>query len=774
MPDGISGVFSKVIIFLFIQGFLCLSLVDASLATVGEYKQVLVLHSYHPGLPSTDDVMAGIQDVFASSSQKIQFHVEYLDTMRHPDAEYFTHVLDAILHYKLENRSFDLVLVSDNEAFNFALVHREDLFSATPIVFCGVNNFHPAMLKGLGGITGVAENPDYKGLLTQVFSLAPRTREVIVVGSTRDLTGNLDYQMFKEATSSFAVRSYFTYWNDLTLSELETRLVKLQPGHVVVLNGLVTDDEGNLSPFQERIRAFQEFCKVPLFSPWALYLGHGIVGGPLLNSRQQGHLAAEIALEVFNGKTPDSIAVRYPSGEPQVFDYLQLKRFGYAPKKLPEGYELINQPRSFYRLSRQQAWILISVLVGSLSVTLVLFTNILKRKKAEASLRESEQSYKQLSQQFQIILDGIPDGMTLISKDMKVVWSNQGAGNYFNKRLGSVPGEYCCKLLYNRTAICDNCPAIKAFSSGHDEEAVITTPDGQQLEVKAFAVKDPSGDISNVIMHASDITEKNRLREEAIRASRLASLGELAAGVAHEINNPNALILFNSDLLRKFFTDAMPILEEYFQQHGNFKLSGLDYSEMRSELPHLLSEMFEAANRIKRIVNDLKDFVRYDAPDNQDLIDLNEVVGAAVRLINNTLKHSTDCFEVVYGENLPKIRGSFQRIEQVVVNLIINACQSLPSKDKGIRVTTRYERETERNLLIVMDEGVGISTSDLPHVTDPFFTTKREHGGTGLGLSVASRIVEDHKGSFEFSSIPGEGTTVSLYLPVYPEVNIHE
>lgn len=773
-PDHRLCFFSRFLLIpLLILSAQCLT-VDESCAAAGEHKQVLILHSYHPGLPSTDEIMAGIQEVFSSSKQNIQQNVEYLDTMRHPDAEYFTHVLDAILHYKLEKRSFDLVLVSDNEAFNFALAHRDDLFAATPIVFCGVDKFSPSMIEGLKDVTGVAENPDYTTLLKQIFSLDARTRKIIVVGSTRDLTGELDHQMFQEAAADFSKRARFIYWNDLTLGALESRLPTLQPGHVVVINGLVPDDEGHLIPFQELMRSFREFCKVPMYSPWKLYLGQGIVGGSLLSSRQQGHMAAEMVLEILQGGQPDAIAVRYPPAENPVFDDQQLKKFDFSTNRLPNGYQLINQPLGFYRLTRQQAWLLFSILIGSLSVTLVLLSNTLKRKKAEASLRVSEQSYKQLSQQFQIILDGIPDGMTLISKDMKVIWSNQGAGNYFNKRLGSVPGEYCCKLLYNRTAICDNCPAIKAFSSGNNEEAMITTPDGQFLEVKAFPVMGSSGDVANVIMHASDITEKMRLREEAIQASRLASLGELAAGVAHEINNPTALILLNVDMVRRCCEDVAPILQDYFDRHGDFKLGGIDYSEMRFELPHLLSEMFDGANRIKRIVDDLKDFVRRDAPEDKELIDLNEVVKTSLRLIKSVVKNSTDCFEVVYGENLPKVRGNFQRIEQVVVNLILNACQALPAKDKGVRVSTAYDGETERNMLVVHDQGVGISARDLPHVTEPFFTTKREHGGTGLGLSVASRIVDDHEGSLEFYSMPEQWTTVNLYLPVHQGVNIHD
>jgi len=272
--------------------------------------------------------------------------------------------------------------------------------------------------------------------------------------------------------------------------------------------------------------------------------------------------------------------------------------------------------------------------------------------------------------------------------------------------------------------------------------------------------------VINVIMLASDITEKKRLGEEALRSSRLASLGELAAGIAHEINNPTALIILNAELVQKSCAAAAPILQEHYQKNGDFPLGSLSYSEMHLELPHLFKEMLDAATRIKNIVHDLKDFARKDAPEVDDDVDLNEVVQAAIRLVGNTIKNATHNFSLYYGDNLPVVRGSFQKIEQVVINLIVNACQSLLNKEKGVELFTYFDKEKKRNYLLIRDEGGGISPEHLPFITDPFFTTKRQYGGTGLGLSVASSIVQDHGGSLDFQSPPGEGTTVTLSLPV--------
>jgi polar amino acid transport system substrate-binding protein len=187
---------------------------------------------------------------------------------------------------------------------------------------------------------------------------------------------------------------------------------------------------------------------------------------------------------------------------------------------------------------------------------------------------------------------------------------------------------------------------------------------------------------------------------------------------------------------------------------------------MRAEIPAMLSEMSAGARRIKHIVNDLKDFARQDDSIFSDAVDFNATVHAAVRLVNNSIKKATNDFNIQCAENLPSIRGNAQRIEQVVVNLILNACQALPDPQKTIRLATCQNGAGTQVVLEVHDEGVGITAEHLSHITDPFFTTKRASGGTGLGLSVSASIVHDHNGSLDFRSRPEGGTIAILTLPV--------
>ncbi len=255
-------------------------------------------------------------------------------------------------------------------------------------------------------------------------------------------------------------------------------------------------------------------------------------------------------------------------------------------------------------------------------------------------------------------------------------------------------------------------------------------------------------------------------QQQLVQADKMAALGILVSGVAHEINNPTGLILLDVPILRKIYNDAAPILEERFREEGDFTLGGLRYSRVREEVPRLLDEMQDGAKRIKRIVEDLKDFARRDDVGGKELVDINGVAQAAVRLVDTSLRKATTRFTARYAPELPQVLANTQRIEQVVVNLILNACQALPNPERGMELETSLDEEGGRIILRVRDEGSGIAPENLSRLTDPFFTTKRENGGTGLGLSVSAGIVKEHGGTLSFESTPGEGTTVTLSLPV--------
>jgi polar amino acid transport system substrate-binding protein len=244
-----------------------------------------------------------------------------------------------------------------------------------------------------------------------------------------------------------------------------------------------------------------------------------------------------------------------------------------------------------------------------------------------------------------------------------------------------------------------------------------------------------TADLTREIAERRHAEEELRLNQQQLQqADKMAALGILVSGVAHEINNPTGLILLEVPTLRRFTTDATKILERYYQENGDFSCGGLPYSRMRDEIPRSLEKLQDAGKRIKRIVDDLKDFARQGNSTCNENVDLNSVAQASVRLVEPTIRKSTTCFSTEYESCLPTVLGNAQRIEQVMVNLILNACQALPDTSCCIQLITGCNRESGTVFFRLRDEGSGISPEHLARLTDPFFTTKRDMGGTGLGL----------------------------------------
>ncbi|UCF95896.1 MAG: HAMP domain-containing protein [Spirochaetaceae bacterium] len=263
--------------------------------------------------------------------------------------------------------------------------------------------------------------------------------------------------------------------------------------------------------------------------------------------------------------------------------------------------------------------------------------------------------------------------------------------------------------------------------------------------------------------------EMRQKQEQLIHAGKLASLGVLVAGVAHEINNPNQAVMMGAQLLQKTWPDVQTILDDYFEREGDFLLGGINYSELGKDIREHYSGIVESARRIDSIVQGLKDFAKQDRADMAQIVNLNLIVKSSLILLDSMLKKATDRLTVELSPRIPAIHGNAQRLEQVVVNLVQNACQALAERSQEISISTDYDERRNRVVLEVRDQGEGIPRENLAKICDPFFTTKREEGGTGLGLSVTSTIIKDHRGELEFHSDRGKGTTVRVFFPVDAE-----
>ena len=315
---------------------------------------------------------------------------------------------------------------------------------------------------------------------------------------------------------------------------------------------------------------------------------------------------------------------------------------------------------------------------------------------------------------------------------------------------------------------------LAAFGEIRNIELSVCDKLGRQHEL-IVNVKKVSIQNGTTLITCRDITEKreaereaNLKQEQLVQAGKMVSLGILVSGVAHEVNNPNNYIMLNSQLLSRMWAGAIPALDRYYDDNGDFTLGGLKYSQARDRVPRLFESVLEGSERIKRIVKDLKDYARHDSTEMDQAVFINSVLKHSLNLLANQIKQATYNFEVHYAHGRPMVRGNYQKIEQVIINLVQNSCEALPEKNCAITVITRLDAESGSAVVEIVDEGSGISRTDLPHVTDPFFTTKRDIGGTGLGLSVSHKIVSEHNGTLEFLPRNGKGTRAVLTLPAEP------
>jgi signal transduction histidine kinase/predicted hydrocarbon binding protein len=270
-----------------------------------------------------------------------------------------------------------------------------------------------------------------------------------------------------------------------------------------------------------------------------------------------------------------------------------------------------------------------------------------------------------------------------------------------------------------------------------------------------------------------EINERKRAEQEAMirqeqlfQASKMASLGTLVSGVAHEINNPISFVMLNGPTLQKVWQDVRPVLDEYWEANGDFSIANMSYPEMSQRIPLLISGITDGAKRVKTIVSELKEFARQTPPELTDMVDVNRVAETAVGLVSNLVKKSTNRFSAAYEPDMPLVKGNTQRMEQVIINLLLNASQSLTDSEQAVTVSTFHNHASDCVVVDIRDEGKGVPPEVLERIKDPFFTTKRDTGGTGLGLAISERIVRDHGGTMVFESTVGQGTIVKVSFPV--------
>jgi len=404
-----------------------------------------------------------------------------------------------------------------------------------------------------------------------------------------------------------------------------------------------------------------------------------------------------------------------------------------------------------------------------LSVITLQIAPVIENARLFDNLKKSEEWFRQIFEQNE-------DAVILIDIDSNtIVKTNPAAERLYGKTrtelltmkpeaiLGVSEQEKFARIIADIEATKSFGPFKAAFTRNNGEHVSVSLR-GKLMRLKNRDVVYCSG---------RDISEKVRMQQEMdtfqsklITSNKLASLGMLVSGVVHEINNPNNFISVNATLLGNMWDKAFPILERYAAEHGEFELSGMPFTRMQEAVPKLCNGIKKGSTRIKNMVENLRGISRDDNRHCECMVNIVQVVRDALTIIGHQIHNYTDHFDLDLPNPAIFVIGNHQQLEQVVINLVMNALQSLPNQERGIRVSIGHD-EGASVIMTIQDEGRGIKPEIIERISEPFFSTRLDEGGTGLGLSISASIIKDHNGSMEFFSEVDKGTKVVVTLLKY-------
>jgi two-component system NtrC family sensor kinase len=377
----------------------------------------------------------------------------------------------------------------------------------------------------------------------------------------------------------------------------------------------------------------------------------------------------------------------------------------------------------------------------------------MKKKAAERVkiLEELVATISRSKKMWEATFDVISDPVLIIDSHYTITRANKALAKACDEDVRHVIGKKCYEIFAGYQHPCPKCPVITAGKNAGAQVAGANSGEldmfdnKRQYHASAYSFPNLSHDNEATVIHYRDVTDEKRLHKKLMHSEKMAAVGTLAGGVAHEINNPLGGILAFAQL----------IMRQLDENHA-----------CQSDL----KEIENAVLRCKKIVRDLLDFSRRNIEEEMNPVQINDLIRQTMTLIQINARHLNVTIVQELAPDLPLIYGHFGKLQQVLLNLVTNALHAM--KAKGGTLTVKTSTNPEKNIVFlkVQDTGMGIDDGHVEKIFDPYFTTKAQGEGTGLGLSISYKIIEEHGGKIDVSSQKNSGTTMTLQFSVNKNV----
>ncbi|WP_372795877.1 ABC transporter substrate binding protein [Pontiella sp.] len=714
-----------------------------------EKTDLLLISSYHPNFPTFYQQIDGIRDILPA--EQYDLDVEFMDSKRFPNAESqaaFGRYLEEKLSHLPE---YALVFCADDNALRFAYERKDTLFPGIPLIFFGVNDLElAARMDAEPRITGIVEAASIQETIELALQLRPNLKTVCAI-SDATTSGTADLKAYHDAREQFpqlaltSINLRTTSWDSLA-----TTLSALPSDSVVLLLSAYHDVHSVPMTFSDSLDLILEHTAVPVFHLWEHGLGDGIVGGVVINHYDQGRAAASLALSRLQNAGPPSAPVQLISPNRGVVDYTALRAWGIDLARVPEDVKILNRPPSFYRNHRRLFWIFLGVVLLMGSFILALGLTMMKRRRIEHQLQQSEQLFKAL-------FNELIQFCALLEPNGKIINVNKSALKTRSLTHEALIGRYFWDAEWWRDSGYERKvrKAVERAAGGETVRFMVARLDPVLGEIMIdFSVKPIlGGDQPVLLAEGRDVTELRRMEETLRQNEKMDAVGRLAGGVAHDFNNMLGGIMGFAELLEMELPDDDPEFKKYAHQ------------------------IVSSCRRAARLTEQLLAFARKGKRETV-AVDLHQICEDALLLLERSLDKKIR-IETSFSDEPLYAAGDPGQLQSALLNLGLNARDAMPNGGtlhiavRRKRIDAAYCRSSRFDLLPgdyaeleVSDTGHGIPADQIEQIFEPFFTTKEVGKGTGLGLAAVYGAIKEHLGELTVTSEVEKGTAFRLLLPL--------